>query len=348
MNYEEFKSYIIEHIIECLPDEYQDADLFYKKIIKNNDTVLEGLQIAKKDDNMIPVLYINGLYKEYQEGKEIDDVVSELADIYMESSFIEEEFSPDMPFEEIGEYDRIKDKIICRLVNRESNKKLLQDKPFTPVEDLALTYHIQIKGDESGIGSIAITNTMMNTYGVDVAELHEQAMANMERLSPPVIKPLREILMDLMLPDFMEEHAIGEAEARKNLEMVMQGSNSEGTSEIICVSNACGINGAACIVSPEVQQKVAEKIGGDYYALPASVHEILAIAKTENFNYVALQDMVQCTNRSKVSEDEVLSDSVYEYNAKERVFHIVDSVKQIDLSETIQEKEIKKHGAKLH
>lgn len=348
MDYENFKSYITEHIMEYLPEEYQGADISFVKGVKNNDTVLEGLQIREKDARIVPVLYINGAYEAYQGGEEIDDVVSKLADSYMESSIKEKGFIPDMPLSEIEQYERVKDKIFCRLVNREANKKLLQDRPFTPVEDLAVTYHIRIKSSGDGIGSIAITDEMMSLYGVDAAELHEQAMANMEKLSPTVIRPLNEIMVDLMLPGFMQEHEVSEAVARENLEMAIQWNIPEDAPEIICVSNASGINGAACIVSPEVQQKVAEKIGGDYYVLPSSVHEVLAVPKTEDFHCAALQDMVQSVNGSEVREDEVLSGRVYEYNAKDRVFHIADSVQEIGSLKMTQEKELQRHSAILH
>jgi len=348
MDYENFKSYITEHIKEYLPEEYQGADISFIKKIKNNDTVLEGLQIMEKDARIVPVLYINGAYEAYQGGEEIDDVVSKLADSYMESSFKEKGFIPDMPLGAIGQYERVKDKIFCRLVNREANKKLLQDRPFTPVEDLAVTYHIMIKSSGDGIGSIAITEAMMDLYGVDTAALHEQAVANMEKLSPPVIQPLQTVLASYMLPEFMEEYGLSEEEAKKNLEMIIPENAFGNLPEIICISNASGINGAVCIISPEVRQKVAEKIGGDYYVIPSSVHEVLAVPKREDLHCAALQDMVQSVNGSEVKEDEVLSSRVYEYNAKDRVFHIADSVQEIGSLKMTQEKELQKHSAKLH
>lgn len=348
MDYENFKSYIAEHVREHLPEEYAEADISFVKKTKNNGTVREGMQITKKDARMVPVLYINAAYEEYRGGKEMDDVVSGLADSYIEASLSEKEFRLDMPLEHINEYDRVKDKIICRLVNREANEKLLGDKPFTPVEDLAVTYHIQIKSSEDGIGSIAITEAMMDSYGVDTETLHKQALENMERLSPPVIKPLKEILVEHMLPEFMASSGLSEEEAKKSLETVIPGTDEGAALEIICISNRSGINGAACIVSPEVRQKVADMAGGDYYVLPSSVHEVLAIPKTEDFNCSVLRDMVTGINSSEVSDEEVLSGSVYEYHAKDRVFCMADSAKRIDQPERMQKEGIQKHAVKAH
>jgi hypothetical protein len=348
MDFEDFKLYITKHIMEYLPEEYQGAEISFIKNVKNNDIIWEGLQIAKKDTQMVPVLYINRAYQAYQEGRNLDDVVSELADNYQETFQMEKEFNSDMPLKTIGEYDKVKDNIMCRLVNRAANEKLLQDKPFTPVEDLAVTYHIRIKSSEGGIGSVAITQDMMKLYGVDTAALHEQAMSNMEKLSPTVIRPLNDLMIDLVLPEFMQEHGLSETEARDNLKTAMLENVSEDAPEIFCVTNACGINGAACIVSAEVQQKVAEKTGGDYYVLPSSIHEVFAVPKGEDISPDALREMVESVNGDVVSEGERLSGNVYEYNAKDRVFRIADTAQQIGPVSKMPEPEVQKCSVKLH
>lgn len=344
MDFKEFKEYIIKHISEYLPEEYQGANISIFSQIKNNDTVLDGLQIKKDKEQMAPLLYINDAYQAYRAGEEMDQVVSDLADSYVKAVFTNVDFSPDVPLENIREYEKIKDRIICRLVNRAENEKRLQDKPFTLMEDLAVTYHIQLAEGEDIIGSTAITKEMMEAYGIDVAALHEQAMNNMEKLSPTVIRSLGEVLMDLMVPDFMREHGVDEEEAHKTVEMAVQ----EDIPELLCVTNEKGINGAVCIVSPEVQQKLAEMAGGDYYVLPSSVHEILVLPKTGETNCTQLQAMVQSINRSAVPEDERLSDHVYEYNARKHIFHIADSPLQKETLEKTPEKMVQKHNLKRH
>lgn len=335
MDYESFKSYIMEHIREYLPKEYQEADISLSENIKNNDTVREGLQIKSADNDIVTMLYVDHAYEEYQEGTEIDDLVSGMAERYIE--FLStKEFGMEIPLEALGEYDRIKNNIICCLVNREGNKKRLMDKPFTPVEDLAVTYHIRMKKEKNGISSIVITNKMMDAYGVDAATLHEQAMANMEKILPAIISPLSELMMDSMVSDFMNKYHVSKAEAREKVEMAISEDVLEPSSEMLCITNNRGINGAACIVSPKVQQEVAEMIGGDYYVLPSSVHEVLAVPKNGDLSCEELKELVQSVNGYKVPEYEVLSDHVYEYSVKERVLRISGDVQQMDLSEKTQ------------
>ncbi len=45
-----------------------------------------------------------------------------------------------------------------------------------------------------------------------------------------------------------------------------------------CLSNEARANGAVYIMREDVQQMVAEKLGGDYYVLPSSIHETLIFA----------------------------------------------------------------------
>ena len=57
-------------------------------------------------------------------------------------------------------------------------------------------------------------------------------------------------------------------------------------------------------------------IGGNFYVIPSSVHECLLVPENSRVSPEELCDMVSEVNRTVVSEDEVLSDSVYHCDAK--------------------------------
>ena len=61
---------------------------------------------------------------------------------------------------------------------------------------------------------------------------------------------------------------------------------------------------------------IAEKVGGDYFVLPSSVHEVLIMPKSEDMDPKELRNMVQDVNATQVAEGEILSDQVYGYDAK--------------------------------
>lgn len=86
---------------------------------------------------------------------------------------------------------------------------------------------------------------------------------------------------------------------------------SDDLPPLYCFSNESKLNGAAYIMNEEIQKMVSEKLGGDYYILPSSVHEVLVISKDIDIPLQNIEQMVQHVNLSCVSAEEVLSDHVY-------------------------------------
>lgn len=55
------------------------------------------------------------------------------------------------------------------------------------------------------MGSIMITNYLMEKYGVTPEELHVLAMENMERLSPSVCEPLENVMVEVSASQLSEQ-----------------------------------------------------------------------------------------------------------------------------------------------
>ena len=94
--------------------------------------------------------------------------------------------------------------------------------------------------------------------GIDEAELHDIAVANMDL-------PQNYLLQSM-------EEAIG-------IE-VDPSVKPEDRPEMFILTSKMKINGATVIFSEEVRQKVGKQIGGDYYLLPSSIHEWVVIPKS--------------------------------------------------------------------
>ena len=71
MNYNEFKDYVKEHVLDYLPEQYKNANMDIRQAVKNNDVVLDGLTIFNPDGDMSPTIYLNAAYEEYQQGMPI-------------------------------------------------------------------------------------------------------------------------------------------------------------------------------------------------------------------------------------------------------------------------------------
>ena len=332
-NYSEFMEYIKENVTDYLPERFESAEIAIRQVVKNNDVVLDGLLISSPDSHISPTIYLNPLYEQYKEEKDLDGIVSNIADTYIENiePVVNRGFQEKL--EEIGNYETVKDYIFPKLVNLEKNSIRLQDAPYTQREDLAVTYNIKVTGDSHSMGSIMITNYLMEKYGVIPEELHVLAMENMERLSPPVFLPLGEMIVDVMTEDFGRNEGVSQEEAKEYVKDMIP----TGGPNVYCLTNQYKMNGAVGIMSESIQQMVADRVGGDYYVLPSSVHEVLIVPQSAGMDPEELTDMVNTVNEGCVMQDEILSDHVYQYDAKEHKLSLCAPAKEMKQEQTMEQ-----------
>lgn len=95
-------------------------------------------------------------------------------------------------------------------------------------------------------------------------------------------------------------------QAIKNLEADDVFSLNLGVFDVI--SNKYKVKGAVECLNPKVLDKY-----NNHYIIPSSTNEILFISKSLGFPIEYIKEMVTEVNRSSVSEEDKLSDNVYEY-----------------------------------
>lgn len=236
----------------------------------------------------------------------------------------------------LTDFDTVKDKINCRLINASQHAEELSGRPHTMVDDLAVTYHIEIGKSERGSMTAPITNMLMEQYGVDTKDLHTLALSNMEHLTPASFKGMSETMTELLLPD-----AMSNGMSREEAEQVLQDLFPQGQSEAMYVlSNKERLHGAAALLNESIMDEVTGKLGKEYYILPSSIHEVLIVPKTEGMDISDLKNMVCDVNATQVSPKERLSDNVYAYDAREHTLFRVDR-----MAERSQEKKPSITGA---
>lgn len=81
--------------------------------------------------------------------------------------------------------------------------------------------------------------------------------------------------------------------------------------------------GACSILYPGMLEQLAERIGGDYYMIPSSVHEFLLVPREREQDREELKKMIAEVNRTELPPEEVLSDHLYLYCSREREVRIV-------------------------
>ena len=310
MTFDEFKQEVVDNIKDFLPVEYQDASVSIQDVIKNNDTHLSGLTIRKEDTGIAPTLYLEDFYNQVESGEHsLNGVLARIADTYDQAMNNDISKQAMGLVENITDYDATKDKIIPRVVNRESNEERLKSLPHKEIgNDLAVTYHVDLGKDHDGQMSVAISNEMMDRYGVSVEDLHEQACKNMEEISPSTFMGIEEVLASMMIPGYASMSLEEKNDALENL-----GMPEDGKSYMYVLSNESKVFGAAELLDTKTLDTIQEQVG-EFYILPSSVHEVLIVPKQDDMKLSDLEAMVQEVNSTQVAPNEVLSDHVYEYD----------------------------------
>jgi hypothetical protein len=79
-----------------------------------------------------------------------------------------------------------------------------------------------------------------------------------------------------------------------------------------------------------MQERIADKLGEGYYALPSSLHEFIIIPESAGIDAREMCEMVKTANKTVVEPKDVLSDNV---------LHFDKDAKQLDsVSELLEEK----------
>lgn len=80
------------------------------------------------------------------------------------------------------------------------------------------------------------------------------------------------------------------------------------------LSNTKRLHGAVCMLYPGVLKEMADRMGGDFFILPSSVHETILLPDAGEGLNGALRQMIREVNSTKVAPEEVLSDTLYRYD----------------------------------
>lgn len=258
-------------------------------------------------------------YQEYEAGRPMEDTMETIGGL-REINNVEKDIS----ITDMFDFEQVKDSIVFRVVGAEENQSRIQNMPHCIEHDMALIYQIMMQKTEYGMASIQITNDMMGTLGVDEKTLHEVAMKNTPREFPMTFQSMNEVIKEIMRKDFMGIN-LDELSDEDGMKSFLEALFEEGMADMeqdappmYVLTNESKLNGAAVLFYPEVQEKIAEQLGGDYFVLPSSVHEVLIVPDQGILEYQELKDMVNDVNNAQVPPDEVLTGEVYSYDKESR------------------------------
>ncbi len=287
MNFEEFLDCVGKNILDFMPRAYEYADVRIQDVTKNNGLVLHGLMIITGFSNIVPTIYLDGLFNDYVNGESIERVMIRIA-----QSYVEADSRTDIDADMVLDFDQVKSRIVPHLVNLEENAEKLLEIPYKTVNDLAAVFYIETNRSSDGVLKVCITNDLMEMYGINEDELYDIAVKNLNTFSVPCFKGVSELISEDIGLDIPKSKA----------------------EQIYVITNGDRVNGSAQILNDNLMEQVSIKFGGDFYIIPSSIHEVFAIP-VGNRPVEELEDMVREVNSTEVKKEDKLSDSVYAYDS---------------------------------
>ncbi len=301
MEFSSFTMFVREEVEKRTGDCYK---VRLDDVRKNNGVVLKGLTVTQDDSNISPTIYLNSYYEEYIRGRAtLINVVNDVIDTYHRNKVNQ---SVDMRY--FLNYESVKRRIIYKLVNTEKNRELLEDVPHIEFLDLSIIFQCLVTQEEFGRASILIHNVHLKLWDVSVEALYQSAKENTQQLQEYEIKGMTEVLHEIM----------SSAEALEN--SVREDCTSDFSSSVpmYVLSNKSRVEGAVCMLYPNLIRDFAEAIQSSFYIIPSSIHELLLLPTKHLEESQEIKNMIREINDTQVHAEEILSYSLYLYDKEEQ------------------------------
>ena len=302
-SFQEFCACVTEEVKRQLGDGYETT---LRTVRKNNNIELKGLTIRCGDTNVMPAIYLDPFYEQYSEGRTMEHVVEDVIDVYRENR-VPWETEPDMS------PAKIRASIQFRMVNRRMNEEEMATMPHLDFGDFSVGFQWVITTDDRRMGIVRITNEQSEEFGLDVEEMTELAIANTERVSPPRICRIEEVISE-MLSECSSEDFAKHGKRPEEFGMPETMFGAEDDFPMYVLTNEQRNMGASALLMIPQMDRFRERLGEDFWILPSSIHEVILIPASRTAERDKMRQMVQEINATQVPPQEVLADDVYLYS----------------------------------
>lgn len=303
MNFKEFQDAVVKDLPDRLPGEMQGVQMEIRHVDKLQNQSYTGLSLQTDDNPMAAGIKLDSFFKKMNAGEPYSSILNQIAD---EAKSVLSDM-PRIDVDILENYEQMKATLYVQVIPTELNKDMLQNIPHREMEDLSVVYRMKLGQDETGTASVLMTNEIMGIYGITAEQLHKDAMENTALNQPPTLRNLADVMRELM-GDMSAVFDFGAEEKPSMFVASVEGS----------------VGGAGVIAYPDFMDQAAGQLGGDFFVLPSSVHEVLLLPDNGETNYRDLESMVREVNASEVLPEDKLSDNVYHYDSQDRVFELAE------------------------
>lgn len=318
MNYEVFKKNLMAAVEAELESQGIEGITLKNEEIMSPDGMTDRLIVGIPGSNISMAYRLQEIYNDYD--GDIESKAENLVESIKENLKVKEKEADVKSF--ITDFDQAKENLMFRLIPGDS--PVLKEAPYKSFTDkMALVVNLQLDSfsDDHGRACVMVDNALMDIYGVSKDELFEIAQENSLKKEPIKINTLNSMVA-MMMND-------PEYEAPANAPTVL------------VVSNESGFHGAAVIGYPDTLDQIKEKVGGDFYLIPSSVHEFLIMKDDGTINPNTLNSMVRDVNTNVLNPRDILADECFHYDSKNQLLETGLDYKEratnIDVEEDIDE-----------
>ena len=254
---------------------------------------LEGLTIRKQGESIAPTIYLNQYFNQFNDGRAMDDIVRDIIRVYENNQ--PENIHNVFKTEDFYDFDKMKEKIVLKVINTERNLDLLEQVPHLDMEGLGLSvvFYVSLMTGEQSAG-ILIKNEHLKLWEKTVSELLTVAEVNTNRMHAFTIKSMNEVLSGMF---GFEEELI-----------------PEDVPALYVLTDENKTFGASQLFLKDKIREFANKNNCDVYILPSSVHELLLLrADFPNVEPEYLKEMVCEVNATELSNEDFLCDGAFKY-----------------------------------
>ena len=303
MDYENFKEQFVADVKDRLAEQGADVKVSVNEVNKLNESY-EAITVTPEGSNIGVNMSLEKFYDAVQDGTPYDSVVDKAVDVI--NNGIDKR--PEIDVESLTDYSQMKEKLAMEVVSAEANKDMLQNVPHQNMEDMAVVYRFVLNSDEDGRASILVTNQILDHMGVTPEQLHADAMENAPQIKPAEIKGMSEVMAEMMGYD--QAAMMGIVPVAPEDEQMFVATVPDK------------VHGAGVLAYQDFMDQAAERVGGDFFILPSSIHEVLIVPDNGKMDLKELENMVKEVNETQVAPADKLTDSVYHYDSKEKIFEL--------------------------
>jgi hypothetical protein len=303
MDYEDFKQEFQAALKDELAERGMNAELGFQRMEKMNDSY-DAITVKPVDSIIGLNFNAEKAFENYKAGEDMDEVVNSAADSVVKG-FRE---APKIDVDAITDYEQMKGKLSMEVVSADRNEDLLQNVPHEKMEDMAVIYRLVLDQTNEGNGTVLVTDQLMEHFGITQEQLRQDALESAPEIRPSEIRGMSEVMREIN-PDITPEIPPEEE-------------------QMFVASVPDKIHGAGVIAYPNFMEDAAEKMGGDFYVLPSSIHEVLLVRDNGAITSNELENMVKDVNATQVEPEDRLTDHVYHYDSKNHIFEMADKFEQ--------------------